>query len=152
MKRFRFPLQPVAVLRAHQEVKAREAFGVAVQELTAAETTLSSVRTRTRAFETALFDGRRGTFNATAEADALLAYRGEVAAERQAESRSQECHRALEERRQEFLAAHRRLEIVRRLETKARQAHRLEANREEQAEFDDFAGRRAASRNQLIPS
>ena len=26
MKRFRFPLRPVAVLRAHRELRAREAF------------------------------------------------------------------------------------------------------------------------------
>ena len=33
--------------------------------------------------------------------------------------------------------------MVKRLEEKARTAHRQAANREEQAEFDDFAGRAA---------
>ena len=30
MKRFRFPLRPVTVLRAHKELRAREAFAAAV--------------------------------------------------------------------------------------------------------------------------
>ena len=42
----------------------------------------------------------------------------------------------------EYLAAHRDLEIVERLEAKARVAHRHENERAEQAEADDFAGRR----------
>ena len=37
-------------------------------------------------------------------------------------------------------------EIIRRLEARKRETHRFETNREEQAEFDDFAGRRALAR------
>jgi flagellar FliJ protein len=49
-------------------------------------------------------------------------------------------------RRDAYLEAHRQLEIVKRLEERARLAHRIEAAREEQAEFDDFASRRARHR------
>jgi flagellar export protein FliJ len=45
-------------------------------------------------------------------------------------------------RRMEYVEAHRRLEVVRRLEEKARAVHRYEMGREEQAEFDDLATRR----------
>ena len=37
MKRFRFSLRPVALLRSHQELKAREAFGAAVQAYVTSE-------------------------------------------------------------------------------------------------------------------
>lgn len=152
MKRFRFPLQPVAVVRGHEEARAREAFGLAVQAQAAAEVELQGARARTRAFEVALFDGRRGTFLAASEAEALAAYRRERDEEAAAEGRLVRCRQLLEQRRHEYLEAHRRLEVVRRLEVKARASHRLAFNREEQAEFDDFAGRRAAQRNEILAS
>ena len=152
MKRFRFPLQPVAVVRGHEESRAREAFGRAMQALAAAEAALEAARLRTRAFETALSDGRRGVFSAAAEAEALSAYRREREEESAAERTRAGCRDALELRRQEYLEAHRRLEVVHRLEGRARTAHRLAVNREEQAEFDDFAGRRAAQRNEILAS
>jgi flagellar export protein FliJ len=52
----------------------------------------------------------------------------------------------MNQRRIEYLDAHRRLEVVKRLEDKARLEHRVEAAHEEQAEFDDFAGRMASRR------
>ena len=50
---------------------------------------------------------------------------------------------AMIDRRSFYINAHRRLEIVRKLEAKALTAHREAAQRHEQAEFDDFAGRSA---------
>jgi len=55
----------------------------------------------------------------------------------------------MQQRRAEYLDAHRRLKVVQRLEEKARAAHRLETAREEQAEFDDFASRMIGRRSSL---
>jgi flagellar FliJ protein len=52
----------------------------------------------------------------------------------------------MEKRRSEYMEAHRRLEVVNRLETKARTVYRLASQREEQVEFDELAGRSHAAR------
>jgi flagellar FliJ protein len=142
MKRFRFPLRPVAVLRSHQELRAREVFAAAVHAYADAEAALARTRVHLRALEAALFSGRGHRFPA-AEAAVLLAdYRRECAAEATAEQGVITARADMDKRRAEYLEAHRRLEIVNRLEQKARTLHRREADREEQAEFDDRAGRR----------
>ena len=153
MKRFRFPLRPVAVLRAHREMRAREAFAAAVHIYVKSEEELAAVRSRVARFEAALFDGRRERFSASDEAQTLAAYRRERASEAETERAMIAARAAMQERRSEYLDAHRKVEVVKRLEEKSRAAHRLECNREEQAEFDDFAGRRAvATRRPLFSS
>jgi flagellar FliJ protein len=146
MKRFRFPLRPVAILRSHQEMRAREAFAAAVQALVAAEQALAEARVRLRDLEVQLTAGRAQHFSPHTEAQALAGYRRECAAEVQAVKAMHEAHDAMQQRRAEYLEAHRKVEILNRLEEKARAAHRYETMREEQAEFDDFAGRRFARR------
>jgi flagellar FliJ protein len=142
MKRFRFPLRPVAVLRSHHELRAREAFAAAVHAFAQAEATLARTRVRLRALEAALFAERGARFPA-AEAAVLLAdYRRECAAEVTVEQGVIAARDEMEKRRADYVEAHRRLEIVNRLEQKARATHRRETDREEQAEFDDRAGRR----------
>jgi len=103
-------------------------------------------------FEAALCSGRSGSFNAAEEAHNLQGYRREAAAEIEVEKAMITARSAMEQKRSEYLEAHRKLEVVRRLETKARTAHRLETNREEQAEFDDFATRRAARHEPIFSS
>lgn len=142
MKRFRFPLKPVAILRAHQEVRAREAFASAVHRYIQAEEELSRTRVRMAALESALFSGRKDTFRATEAALLLADYRRECDAEVQTERRVITARDEMQNRREDYITAHRKLEVVEHLETKARAAHRHDCDREEQAEFDDFAGRR----------
>ena len=143
MRRFHFPLRPVAVLRAHREVRAREAFATAVHAYVASEAELASVRQRVARFEAALFAGRRASFNAADEAQSLSAYGRECAAESAAERAVFAARAEMNQRRAAYLEAHRELEVVKRFEERARVAHRLAAGRVEQAELDDFAGRRA---------
>ena len=152
MKRFRFPLRPVAVLRAHREIRAREAFAASVHAYVRSEENLAATRTRVAQFEAALFAGRRGTFNPAAEAQSLAAYRRECAAEKEAERGTFAARAELDRCRAEYLDAHRQLEVVKRLEAKSRLTHRAAANREEQAEFDDFATRRALGRSPFFSS
>jgi flagellar FliJ protein len=151
MKRFRFSLRPVAVLRAHRELRAREAFGAAVHAYVNSEEDLAAVRARVARCEGALSAGRHERFSAADEAHALAGYRQECAAELAAERAMIAARSLMAQRRAEYLEAHRKVEVVKRLEEKARQEHRLAANREEQAEFDDFAGRRGARRS-LFPA
>jgi flagellar FliJ protein len=142
MKRFRFPLRPVAVLREHRELRAREVFAAAVHAYVLSEENLATTRTRVARLEAALLASRQGRFNAIEAAEAFGAYRRECAAEAEAERASFAARAEMDQRRGEYLEAHRKLDIIRRFETKARATHRFETNREEQAEFDDLAGRR----------
>ena len=150
MKRFRFPLKPVAALRAHQEVRAREAFATAVHQYVQAEEELARTRVRMGALEAALFTAREKPYRAAEAAQLLADYRRECDAEVQTERGVIVAREAMQQRRDDYIAAHRKLEIVERLETKARTAYRRECDREEQAEFDDFAGRRRL--NALTPA
>lgn len=144
MKRFHFPLRPVAKLRAHLELKAREQFAGAMQAHAAAVAEFRRVSTRVGQLEAAVVAGRQGNFSAAAEARNLQAYRGELASEALANKAQQAAQATAERRRAEYLEAHQRLSVVERLEEKAHAVYRLEVNREEQAEFDDLAGQRAA--------
>jgi flagellar FliJ protein len=144
MKRFSFPLRSVAILRAHQEMRARDRFAAAVHKYVQAEESLAGARARTAAFEAALHDGQSQSYRAAEAANWLAAYRCECAAEIEAERVLFAARSEMEQRRTDYVAARRKLQAVQRLEEKARAVHRHEANRAEQAEFDDFAGRRVA--------
>jgi flagellar protein FliJ len=150
MKRFRFPLRPVAVLRAHRECRAREAFATAVHHYVESEELLATTRARVAQFGAALCAGRRERFVAAEEAHNLHGYRREIAAEFAAERAMIAARDTMQQRRAEYVEAHRKLEVVQRLEVKARGVHRLATNRGEQAEFDDFATRRAARHEPLF--
>jgi flagellar FliJ protein len=150
MKRFRFPLQPVAVLRAHHELRAQQAFAAAVQAFNRADEALRMTRARVAQFEASLAAGRRERFSGSQQAEALAAYATERTAEAESERIMLAAQSAMNERRNEYLEAHRKVEVVKRLEAKARMAHRLGAAKEEQAEFDDYATRRFRTRRALI--
>ncbi len=143
MKRFRFSLQPLAVIRAHREQQAKEIFASAVQAHARTEEDLARTQVRIAAFEAALNAGRQQAFSAATAAEALHAYRAECGLEKAAERTVQVAREAMEQRRVEYVAAHRNLEVVHRLEAKARGVHRTENARAEQSEFDDFSSRRA---------
>jgi flagellar export protein FliJ len=149
MKRFHFPLRPLAKLRAHFELSAREAFASAVKTHALSEEELVRTKARVSQFEATVIAGRQGTFSAAGEAVNLGAYRGELAAEAVAEKGRQNARAQVDLKRTEYLEAHRRLEVVKRLEEKARTNHRLDLNREEQAEFDDLAGCRATRKSPI---
>jgi flagellar protein FliJ len=150
MKAFRFSLRPVSVLRAHRELRAREAFAAAVHAYMQSDEELAATCARVAQFEAALCEGRGAHFSASEQARALAAYRRERLAEAEAESARQSAHQAMQQRRADYLEAHRKLEVVRRLEEKARGAHRLAAGREEQAGYDELAARRCGARRPTL--
>lgn len=142
MKRFAFPLRPVAILRAHHEMRAREAFAAAVHAFVAAEQALAAAREHVRTAAHALTAGRAARFSGQREADAIAAFRRECAVEGEAEQALALAGQAMGARRAAYVEAHRKLEVVRRLEARARTAHRRDTLREEQAGFDEFGTRR----------
>ncbi|MEO7414725.1 MAG: flagellar export protein FliJ [Opitutaceae bacterium] len=144
MKRFQFPLRSLARLRAHYELSAREAFAGAVLAHTHSEAEVAKASARVTELEAVVIAGRRGSFSAASETLNLGAYRSEQAGEATAVKNRHAARVQMERRRAEYIAAHQRLEVVKRLEERAHAAYRLDVNREEQAEFDDLAGRRAA--------
>ena len=142
MKRFRFPLRPVTVLRAHRELRARESFAAAFQKYLQAEEALQLTRARMRMLEVELSTRRKSSFSAIETAALLADYRRECAGEAETERVVATTHQEMEKSRAGYVEAHRNLEIVHRIEEKARAVHSREVLREEQAELDDFGGRR----------
>jgi flagellar FliJ protein len=140
MKRFRFPLRPIAVIRAHAELRARETLAAAVHAYVSAEEQLAGTRARAARLALAMTEHRTGTFAPVEAAATFRAYRAECEEEIQAERRVIEARETMQRRRREYFAAHRELKVVQRLEEKARASFRLEAGRAEQAVLDEFAG------------
>jgi flagellar FliJ protein len=143
MKKFRFPLRPVAILRAHLEQRAREAFATAVHAYVVAEERLGSIRGHMAELESMLFTERRTCFDAASTATFFRAYRQECSLEMGAERDAIAARAAMQASRAAYLEAHRKVRIVGRLEEKARARHRVEAARAEQSELDELAGHRA---------
>jgi len=150
MKKFRFPLRPVAVLRSHQELKAREAFAKAVHAYVLAEKHLATVRARVSELEGILFQGRRDRFSAGESAAFFRAYRAECAIELAAEREVIAARAEMQAKRAAYLEANRKVKVIQRLEEKARANHRREADRAEQAEFDELASHRALRRRHTL--
>ena len=137
MKKFRFGLRPVSVVRAHREARAKEVFAAAVHAYVRSEEDLAAVRARVATFGASIFASRQERFEAAEHAICLAGYRRECAAEIPAERAVIAARADMEKRRAEYLDAHRQMEAVSKLEQKARATHRAAAAREEQAEFDD---------------
>jgi flagellar export protein FliJ len=146
MKKFRFSLRPVSIVRAHRETRAREVFAASVQSFIRSEEDLAQVRTRIAQFGATIFASRRERFEASEHAICLAGYRRECAAEIPAEKAVFLARSEMERRRAEYIEAHRHMEAVNKLEEKSRAAHRLDLNREEQAEFDDRGRLRVGNR------
>ncbi|MDQ5980969.1 MAG: flagellar protein FliJ [Verrucomicrobiota bacterium] len=143
MKKFRFPLQPVGVLRAHQELRAREVFAQAVHRYVQSEEKLAALRKRVAELAEVLFHGRSGQFLAAEAAALLRVYRGECQAVMEAEREVIETREEMNKRRAEYIEANRRLKTVNKLEEKAREQHRIAVLRAGQEELDELAGFRA---------
>lgn len=150
MKKFRFPLRPVAILRSHLELRAREAFAKAVHLYVEAEERLGSIRRHMAELESILFTDRRGSFDAATAASFFRAYRQECTREIVAEREAIAARAAMQAARAAYLEANRKVKVISRLEDKARSTHRRAADRAEQAELDELASHRATRRRQPL--
>ncbi len=149
MKRFHFPLRPVAVIRAHKELRAREAFAAAVHAYVQTEERLATTRARVADMEQLLFAGRSDRFIAADAATLFRVYKTECHAELETEREVITARDTMNLRRTEYIEANRQLKIIHRLEEKARHKNRLENAKIEQNELDEFAGYRASRRPAL---
>ncbi len=151
MKRFRFPLQSVSTVRAWRERAAREAFATAVQQLAQADQALQQVRTRVVELENLLRHGQATTFRPQEHAAAVTAYQHELLNVRAAEEKRAAADSALTRARQDWQAARNQLRVINQLEQRARQAHGLAQEKDEQSALDEIATLRA-SRAGLVQS
>ena len=131
------------VLRAHREMQAREAFADAVRSQNEADAELTEIQKRVAGFEAAMTAGRAERYSPAGVESTLTAYRQEVTIEARSEHAAALARTVVQQRRADFLAARRNVEVLTRLEQKARTAHRAACARDEQAALDDFAGRTA---------
>lgn len=146
MKRFRFSLRAVAVVRAHRELRARQALADALREQTQAESTAAAARARAAALEAVISGARQVAYSAALQVSYIQAYQGARQAEAEAEKKLEAARAQSAKRRAECIEANRQVKIVSRLEEHARAAHRLAGQREEQAQIDEQAVFRAGAR------
>jgi flagellar protein FliJ len=151
MKRFKFSLRPVATLRSHRELRAREEFAAAIHAFSRAEQQLAVVRGRLAQLGQAIAGGRSERFRPGEESQSLAAYTRECGNEKQGQQSVATAAAEKEKRRVSYLSAHRDLEAVKRLEQQARLKHRQATDRAEQAEYDDFANRRLHAKRSHQP-
>lgn len=146
MKKFRFPLRPVAILREHHQARTREAFATAVHNFVETESRLAAKRAERHDLEAVMHDGRRDTFKPADEISFWDVYRRLCDEELKAEQAVREARTAMEDSRQKYLEAHKAVKVVEKLEQKARTKHRQEADHEAQVESDELAGLRVSRR------
>jgi flagellar FliJ protein len=144
MKKFHFPLRPLAVVRAYRELRAREALAAALRERAQAEAALAAAQARVAELAGLMAAGRAVSFRAADQAVFALAYREECAGAADKARLLAAAEGAAAARREACVEANRDLTIVERLEEKARAAHRAAQLRAEQLELDELAGFHAA--------
>jgi flagellar FliJ protein len=150
MKKFRFPLRSVAIVRSIRELKAREQFSLAVHAFVKATEHLQLLRDRLAALEEILRSGRSLKFRAGDEASFIEAYKVETIAATKASVDVDKARASMEAARQAWLGSRRDLRVVESLEQKARITHRREVEREDQAALDDRSSALAARAAQEI--
>ncbi len=137
MKKFRFTLSSVAVVREVREALRREVFTAAVRETTAAERALEKVIAERAALAAALAASRTGTFRPALQTAGLAAQQRVVQQEAEAASVLERARQTLEQRRADWLAARREVRLLEQLKARAKERHRIELARAEQRELDD---------------
>jgi len=144
MKKFRFPLHTVAVVRNLAELRARENFSKAFLVCSEIEQRLQASRNRVAELEEMLRAGRTATFRASDQVTFMSAMRVEAVNATKIEAELKNSRKALEVARQAWLETRRDVRVIEKLEDKARLDHRIELEREIQADLDDRTSGMAA--------
>jgi flagellar export protein FliJ len=140
MKKFRFPLRSVATVRSMIELRAREQFSRAVQACVAAEKKLTLQRERVAELESIIRSGRLERFRPADQSTFMAAFKDETAVIAKFTAELNSARREMESARQAWLESRRDVRVIENLEQKARHAHMLEVERENQAAMDDRTG------------
>lgn len=144
MKKFNFALKSVAVLRSFKEAVARDRLAESIRACAKIEERLAAMKVRLTDLEGLRSGERTGRFRPADEISFSYLYRRECAQEGEMRVQKVASERELETRRQAFIEANRAVKALERLEAKAFDAYRIDANRIQQAEYDEYAGHRAA--------
>jgi flagellar FliJ protein len=139
MKRFRFPLRPVAVIRAHHESRAKDAYRAAFSVLNEAEQRHARSLARLRSLAEAIASHRQGSFSPQQAAATARAYSMESQEVARDEKSVSDARHAMLGAREAYIKAHRELKVVQRLEEKARASHLAVCRLLEQAALDELA-------------
>ncbi|WP_221030029.1 flagellar export protein FliJ [Actomonas aquatica] len=139
MKRFTFSLQAVSTVRVWKEAKAREALAAAVQAYVDAEEHLAALHEEAEELEAIVRRARENHFKPADQAAFLHAYSVAANAIIEGETQVAEANEKLEAARADWRDARAGLKAVEALEKRAREKHRLETAREEQALLDERA-------------
>ncbi len=137
MKKFRFSLRSVTVVREAREALRKEVFVGALREATEAEMAVQKVIAERAALAAALTASRAGTFSASVQVSGVVAEQRIARTEVEARSVLSKARQILEQRRVEWLAARRDLRLLERLKDRAKEKYRTELARAEQRELDD---------------
>jgi flagellar export protein FliJ len=139
MKRFHFALQSVATLRELRELRARENLAAAIRICERTEIALADACARRVLLEDLVLSGRAFTLRAAEHVAFLGALRSATNDESAAKREVDQAHTARDRRLSEYYDAARALKVLTNLEIRARAAHRLAADREEQTALDERA-------------
>ncbi len=144
MKRFRFRLESVRTLRELAERKAREQFGLAQQKVTEAAESLHLAKVRRSELISSLAGTRTGRFRPADQVGGMAALRVAEKQEIEAERVLAETEKNRDRVREDWLLARRGLQIIQKLEERARFAHRDAADKAEQSLLDELGSMAAA--------
>jgi flagellar export protein FliJ len=139
MKRFRFRLESVRALRDVAEGKAREAFGQAQQQVVVAQQAVQAAEQRRTDLNAALAGARAGTFRPSEQVAGLAALRQAEQEIIAANRRLTEVEAARDWARGVWLTARRALQVMQKLEERARLVHREANDKAEQSLLDELA-------------
>lgn len=137
MKKFRFPLEPVATLRNLQEMRANEAFSGANRHVAACDAQLGEQQMRVAQFVEAMIVNRTAGLPGVMQASFMQAYRGELDREREAGEALEKARVEQEAARQRWIEAHLQVRLIDKLRQRAVERHQAELFHLEQRQLDD---------------
>jgi flagellar export protein FliJ len=147
MKKFRFSLHSVQTLRSIREMRAREVFAEALNLQVEAGSRLEAVRSWIRMLEAELVAERGALLRPADQASHLKDYETGLRLERDRMKDLDQARTRTEQAREAWVGSRRDVQVIEKLETKARHEHRLAFDREEQSLLDD----RVNATSQRVP-
>ncbi len=150
MKRFHFALQSVATLRELRELRARESLAAAIRVCEQAELAMADARARRELLEDLVRSGRAFTQRAAEHVAFVRALRLATADELAARRDVDQAHTVRDRRLSEYYEASRAVKVMDNLEIRARTAHRLATEREEQIALDERSSVAAARAHRFL--
>jgi len=141
MKRFRFRLQSLLLLRELRESQAAHVLAQKLEHQKRLEQDLAQAQARSESARARLYQAEGKRFAAQDQAAALADFDRTLALEAASEKALQAHEKPLAMARQAWAEAGRDVKVVSNLKGKAEERHRHEAARSEQAQMDEAASR-----------